>query len=103
MRTRTTRRGALWTLAGAVLLGPFINRGRFRLFAQSTAEYSERAIRLIREPLVIDMLNQFLYRTDREQERENSSQTGLQKQSVAAGRARRVDPAVGRAPLAWTN
>ena len=64
MQTRTTRRAALRALAGAALAGPFINRGRFRLFAQSTAEFSERAVRLVRESLVIDMLNQFLYRTD---------------------------------------
>jgi membrane dipeptidase len=64
MQIRTTRRAALRTLAGAALAGPFINRGRFRLFAQSTAEFSERAIRLVRESLVIDMLNQFLYRSD---------------------------------------
>jgi membrane dipeptidase len=64
MQIRTTRRAAFRALAGAALTGPFINRGRFRLFAQSTAEYSERTIRLVRESLVIDMLNQFLYRTD---------------------------------------
>jgi len=56
----TTRRAVIRTLAAA----PFFNRGRFLLFAQSTAEYSERTVRLIRESLVIDMLNQFLYRTD---------------------------------------
>jgi hypothetical protein len=61
----TTRRGALAALAGAALVGaPFINRGRFALFAQSTREYPERAIRLVRDSLVIDMLNQFLYRRD---------------------------------------
>jgi membrane dipeptidase len=51
-------------LAGATLAGPFFNRRRYRLFAQSTTEYSERAVRLVRESLVIDMLNQFLYRSD---------------------------------------
>src|ERR671916_1014600 len=35
---------------------PNINLGRFRLFAQSATEYSERAIRLVRESLVVDML-----------------------------------------------
>ena len=34
-----------------------INVGRFRLFAHSAAEYSERAIRLVRDSLVIDMLS----------------------------------------------
>jgi membrane dipeptidase len=64
MQTGTTRRGALRTLARAAVAAPFINLGRFRLFAQSTAEYSERAVRLVRESLVIDMLNQFLYTSD---------------------------------------
>ena len=58
-----TRRQALG--AGAALLAaPFINRNRFRLFAQSSTEYSARAVRLVTESLVIDMLNQFLYRRD---------------------------------------
>src|SRR3712207_3788965 len=35
---------------------PNINLGRFQLFAHSTTEYSERAIRLVRESLVVDML-----------------------------------------------
>ena len=38
---------------------PFIARRRFRLFGRSTTEYSERAIRLVRESLVIDMLSPF--------------------------------------------
>jgi membrane dipeptidase len=77
MQLRTTRRGAIRTLAAAALAGPFLNRGRFRLFAQSSAEYSERAIRLVRDSLVIDMLNQFLYRMDRQQKlREWLSQPG---------------------------
>jgi membrane dipeptidase len=51
--------------AGATLAGaPFFNRNRYRIFAQSSVEYSERAVRLVRESLVIDMLNQFLYRRD---------------------------------------
>ena len=39
--------------------GPAIARRRFRLFAGSSAEYSEGAIRLVRESLVIDMLSPF--------------------------------------------
>jgi len=34
------------------------------VFAQSSKEYPERVVRLMRESIVIDMLNQFLYRTD---------------------------------------
>ncbi len=43
-------------LGGAVLAAPMINRGRCRLFAGSLAEYSTRAIDLVRESVVIDML-----------------------------------------------
>ena len=50
-------------LAG-VLAAPFVNRGSFALFAQSNAQFSERAVRLVQESLVIDLLNQFLYRAD---------------------------------------
>jgi hypothetical protein len=42
-----------------------VNRSRCRLFGQS-AEYSARAVHLIRDSLVIDMLDQFLYRKDRQ-------------------------------------
>jgi membrane dipeptidase len=59
----TTRRTALKTAAAAIA-APFFNRHRYALFAQSSQEYSERAVRLVRESLVIDMLNQFLYRRD---------------------------------------
>jgi len=43
--------------AGAyALAAPFLNRGRFRLFAQSNQEYSTRTIDLLQSSLVIDML-----------------------------------------------
>lgn len=48
-------------LAGALAGAPAILRGRFRLFAQSSAEYSARAIRLVGETVVVDMLNQFQF------------------------------------------
>src|SRR5580704_15889076 len=63
MLSRPTRRTALKAAAGAIA-APFFNRHRYALFAQSSQEYSERAVRLVRESLVIDMLNQFLYRRD---------------------------------------
>ena len=59
MTTPLSRRDALKAslhIAAAVLSAPMINIGRFRLFAYTGAEYSERAIRLVRESLVIDML-----------------------------------------------
>ena len=58
-----TRRTAM-KAAAAAIAAPFFNRNRYALFAQSSQEYSERAVRLVRESLVIDMLNQFLYRRD---------------------------------------
>ena len=36
---------------------PFVNIGRYRVFAAAPDEYSERAIRLVNESLVIDMLS----------------------------------------------
>jgi membrane dipeptidase len=59
----TTRRQAL-QVGAALLASPFISRNRYRLFADSSTEYSARAVRLVNESLVIDMLNQFLYRRD---------------------------------------
>ena len=43
--------------AAAIAAAPMINRGRFRLFASSTTEYSRQAIDLIGRTTVIDMLN----------------------------------------------
>ncbi|HWT64907.1 MAG TPA: membrane dipeptidase, partial [Terracidiphilus sp.] len=58
-----SRRSFLRGLSGAAI-GPFILRGRYRVFAASAAEYPERVVRLMRESVVVDMLNQFLYRFD---------------------------------------
>lgn len=58
-----SRRAALATL-GAGLAGvaaPAILRGRHQLFAQTATEYSSRAIKLVEETVVIDMLNQFRF------------------------------------------
>ncbi len=44
-------------LAGAAVAGaPMLNFGRFRLFAGARTEYSRRAVDLVRDSLVIDML-----------------------------------------------
>jgi membrane dipeptidase len=45
--------------AAGLLLAPMINRGRFRLFARSSTEYSARAIDLVKRSVVIDMLSPF--------------------------------------------
>ncbi len=45
----------------AAVAAPALLRGRYRLFADSTQEYSERAIRLVRESTVVDLLCQFRF------------------------------------------
>src|ERR1041385_4365281 len=58
--TRITRRESIKRIALAyagVLAAPMINRGRFRLFANSPIEYSARAVDLIGRSTVIDMLS----------------------------------------------
>lgn len=53
---------ALKAIAGtcaAALAAPMLNRGRFRLFAQSAQEYSARAIALVQRSTVVDMLSVF--------------------------------------------
>lgn len=62
MRSTLSRRTMLRRTAAAglaTLAAPMINLGRFRLFAQSTTEYSARAIGLMQRSLVIDMLSVF--------------------------------------------
>ena len=59
-----TRREALGAIASgalAIAVAPAILRGRYRLFAESSTEYSARAVRLVERTVVIDMLNQFRF------------------------------------------
>ncbi len=59
---RTSRREAVKSIAAAgagILAAPFLNRGRYLLFAGSPAEYSSRAIELVGRTTVIDMLSPF--------------------------------------------
>jgi membrane dipeptidase len=54
-----SRRTLLQSVAAAcatTIAAPFINRGRYRLFAWSPAEYSARTIALMQRSTVIDML-----------------------------------------------
>ena len=55
-KTLLSRREMLKSAALAAAV-PMINRGRFRLFASTTTEYSRQAIDLIGRATVIDMLN----------------------------------------------
>ncbi len=59
-----SRRAFLRSVMSAAAAGSFVLRGTYRVFASSTHEYPERVVRLMRESVVIDMLNQFLYRFD---------------------------------------
>ena len=56
-RKQLTRRGMLKTLLGTGLLAaPMINRSRYSVFADSTVEYSKRAVELMQRATVMDML-----------------------------------------------
>ena len=60
MMRSISRRELLRSVAagyGAFAVAPMLNLGRYRLFASTATEYSERAVRLVRESLVIDMLS----------------------------------------------
>ena len=52
----TSRRTAIKQMGAVVIGAPFINLNRVRPFAWSNAEYSARAVKLVRESIVIDML-----------------------------------------------
>ena len=56
--TPVSRRAAI-AGAAAALAAPMLNRGRYRLFAQSQQQYSARAVALVERSLVIDMLGVF--------------------------------------------
>ena len=59
MTPSISRRDALkasLAAGAAAIAAPMVNVARFRLFAHSATDYSERAIRLVRESLVVDML-----------------------------------------------
>jgi membrane dipeptidase len=54
-----TRREFLRASASAMAVAPMVNRGRYRVFAQSSQTYSARAIDLVGRATVIDMLSPF--------------------------------------------
>jgi membrane dipeptidase len=54
---RISRRQFVTIASAAVAGAPFVNLGNYRLFADSPAVYSDRAIALVNESLVIDMLS----------------------------------------------
>jgi len=46
---------------GLSCAAPAVLRGRFQLFAQSKPEYAARAIQLLAETTIVDLLNQFRF------------------------------------------
>ena len=52
-----SRRQFVTITTGAVAASPFFNLGQYKLFAASDVTYSNRAIKLVNESLVIDMLS----------------------------------------------
>lgn len=59
--SRVSRRRAIGTLATALVGAPAVLRGRHRVGAQSAREYSARAIDLMAQATVVDLLDQFLF------------------------------------------
>ncbi len=58
---RISRRTALGSLGAAVVGAPAVLRGRYRVFADSSREYSARAVRILQQGVVVDLLNQFRF------------------------------------------
>ncbi len=56
-----TRRDALRAISLGLAGAPAVLRGRYQLFAQSNAQYSARAVRLVESAVVVDLLNQFQF------------------------------------------
>ncbi len=56
-----TRRHAVQCMAASLLAAPAILRGRYRLGPDAGTEYTARAIRLVQEAVVVDLLNQFRF------------------------------------------
>lgn len=96
LRSRT-RRDFLTTLgsgalgAAALSFGaPFVNRGRYRLFAGSPREYSARCIELMESSLVIDMLG-LLTLNGETRERWGPALDGLTEVDIQEFRDSRID------------
>src|SRR5687767_7778792 len=51
------KRGAL--ASAGLIAAPMLNRGRYRIFANSPVEYTSRAIDLVQQSVLIDMLGPF--------------------------------------------
>jgi membrane dipeptidase len=66
MRLPLSRRAFLRRAVPAAAAAPYLLREGSTVAASLDSRYSQRVVRLMRECTVVDMLNQFLYRTDKE-------------------------------------
>jgi membrane dipeptidase len=98
MTARRYSRRRLLALAGTAAAAPFLNLGRFQVFADSPVAYSDRAIRLVNESLVIDMLSLFDLTRLMVAEETGSDPLAFTREELLAIRASGIDvfhPAVG--------
>ncbi len=94
----STRRKFLASAAAAAVAAPFVNVGRYRVFAASDATYSARAISLVNTSLVIDMLSLLDMRRVLESELTGTDAFQYSRDELLAIKASGIDvfhPAVG--------
>lgn len=96
MSRRMLLKGAA-AAGGAAFAAPLLNRGRYRLFAASPAEYSARTIALMQRSLVIDMLAPFTLNFPQQDtwERDPESFTAADFQKFKDSGINVLHPAVG--------
>jgi len=97
-RKCVSRRLFVQLTAGAVVGSPFINLGSYRLFAGSTTVYSDRAITLVNESLVMDMLSLFDLGRVLQAEESGGNPVAFSREELLAIRESGIDvfhPAVG--------
>jgi len=93
-----TRRQFVTLTAGALAASPFINLGRYKVFAASETVYSDRAITLVNESLVIDMLSLFDMKRLFEAESTGADPAKYSREEILAVMASGIDvfhPAIG--------
>jgi membrane dipeptidase len=93
MNAPVSRRSLLRTATAAVtatLVAPYLNLGRYRLFAWSAQEYTQRCVDLVRGSLVIDMLGLTTINGET-QERWGAGYAGLTAADVEDFRSSEID------------
>ena len=97
-RKSVSRRQFVQLTVGAVVGSPFINLGSYRLFAGSTTVYSDRAVTLVNESLVMDMLSLFDLERVLQAEESGENPVAFSREELLAIRESGIDvfhPAVG--------